>query len=613
MSLTTPFTARYRPRRFREIRGQGAAVDYLCAQVREGVGHSVLIHGPFGCGVTSLAEVYAQALLCEGTDRPCRECLSCSEFEDEHATHPNYIMLDCASEQDGALLDQITTRTAVESFGAGWLTYQILNAHYLTPRSWDALEVKLRRTPSKTTFILSTRHPEEVPPSVRALLADLRLELISHIEIVGLVRDLAVSEGLHWEEQALELIAERSEGHVSVALADLDRSAATGTVVVRTLLENYGQDARPVLTYLDAVLNGRPLREQLETLESWRATSAKKAELIEAFLTDLFRHDYLKLDRPSAFLTSIVETQRDACVQAVAARTQSAAFNSARGLWLTVLQFWKIDSIPTEPSLVRKAIEFDGLMNRAIADLPVLKPRTGLPRRTSLPPEARVEAAGDDFGRSSLTPSEKRSHLTKSQVEELWTSASFMVQDLGLLLNTQITMAYDKLGVSEPRDVAKLQTDLIRQLRQRAERVIPKNEAILPWLSVYERTPQTGLTSVLTAYVPPQLGPIEPWITRFLTRRFRYVSAPEVVRVDQASPVAAYRRHLDLLRRLSRGLDPTLTIQVSTSEGLQSRRLVEVLGIPSEIRAPIGDVGPLDRVGRAKLIGPAALSSASDS
>jgi DNA polymerase-3 subunit gamma/tau len=57
---------KYRPRVLEEVVGQKNAVRQLSLLIRQARPPSLIVHGPWGAGKTTLARIYAQALNCAG-------------------------------------------------------------------------------------------------------------------------------------------------------------------------------------------------------------------------------------------------------------------------------------------------------------------------------------------------------------------------------------------------------------------------------------------------------------------------------------------------------------------------------------------------------------------
>src|ERR1700760_4587563 len=130
------FAERNRPLRFDKFFGKRDAVAYLVRQIKNDDGRSVLLHGGWGNGKSSLGRVYALGLLCEhdsDDERPCltNECPSCGSFL-EKGEAPNLLVLEHGEMSGGEFSAEIIERTRVEATGNGRFVVMICQADSLS-------------------------------------------------------------------------------------------------------------------------------------------------------------------------------------------------------------------------------------------------------------------------------------------------------------------------------------------------------------------------------------------------------------------------------------------------------------------------------------------------
>src|ERR1700759_1221557 len=84
--MSKPLAEKYRPQRFKDVRGQDAAVKLLSRLAELRGGRPVLLSGAYGSGKTSLVRLFAPALNCNRLDdqeAPCG-CGSCLREEHDY-------------------------------------------------------------------------------------------------------------------------------------------------------------------------------------------------------------------------------------------------------------------------------------------------------------------------------------------------------------------------------------------------------------------------------------------------------------------------------------------------------------------------------------------------
>lgn len=152
---------------FEQITGQDRAIAMLRTAVETGkIAHAYLFAGPSGSGKLEVANVFAQAILCEHRKGDaCGECLACRKVR--HGNHPDlhHLAPDGASvkiEQVRALQRELSYRSA----GSGYKIYVISQAESMTPQAANSLLKFLEEPPSPVIAILLATSSQAVLPTL---------------------------------------------------------------------------------------------------------------------------------------------------------------------------------------------------------------------------------------------------------------------------------------------------------------------------------------------------------------------------------------------------------------------------------------------------------------
>ena len=169
---------------FETLLGNDQLKSNLLSARRKGrLSHFYLISGPEGSGRHTLADLLAQALMCEEPDGPCGHCRACRKIR-EHI-HPDYILADDPS-----------SRTVKVGFVRDIRSDVFIRPNegikkiYLFPRAQDmgleaqnALLKVLEEPPAYGVFLLLTDNPEKLLPTIRSRCVELKMQPL-HEEIL---------------------------------------------------------------------------------------------------------------------------------------------------------------------------------------------------------------------------------------------------------------------------------------------------------------------------------------------------------------------------------------------------------------------------------------------
>lgn len=219
----------YRPRRFSEVYGQSRTVETLQEAVRQGrLTHAYLFSGPRGTGKTSVARILAKAVNCEqlkDDGNPCLECASCLSIE--RGQHLDVIEIDAASNRGIDEIRDIKERITHQTAMSRYKVYIIDEVHMLTSDAFNALLKTLEEPPRHVVFVLATTEAHKLPATVLSRCQ--RYEFKRHT--VGVIQDrlrfVAEHEGVIFEPEALEVLAEAGDGSLRDALSLFDQVVVT--------------------------------------------------------------------------------------------------------------------------------------------------------------------------------------------------------------------------------------------------------------------------------------------------------------------------------------------------------------------------------------------------
>lgn len=241
---------KYRSRGFDEVVGQQHVTDLLAAAIKSGaISHAYLFTGPRGTGKTSVARILAH------------EINGLSYTDD--STHLDIIEIDAASNRRIDDIRDLREKVHIAPSSANYKVYIIDEVHMLTGESFNALLKTLEEPPAHAIFILATTELHKVPPTIISRTQRFHFRPGSQEDIVHHLKHIAKEENIAIGDDALELIAQHSEGGFRDSLSLLDQaSSVSDATITRTDIESLLGLAPSAVTQsvITLVSEGTPLR-----------------------------------------------------------------------------------------------------------------------------------------------------------------------------------------------------------------------------------------------------------------------------------------------------------------------------------------------------------------
>ena len=233
---------KYRPMTFDTVVGQTALTTTLKNAVKSGkLAHAYLFCGPRGVGKTTCARIFAKAINCEhpsSNGEACNNCESCQAFNEQRSY--NIFELDAASNNSVENIKTLMEQTRIPPQIGKYKVFIIDEVHMLSTQAFNAFLKTLEEPPAHVIFILATTEKHKILPTIISRCQIYDFERMTVPNIISHLKEVAEKEHITYEEEALNIIAEKADGGMRDALSIFDQAVSfcQGDITYKKVIED---------------------------------------------------------------------------------------------------------------------------------------------------------------------------------------------------------------------------------------------------------------------------------------------------------------------------------------------------------------------------------------
>jgi DNA polymerase-3 subunit gamma/tau len=216
---------KYRPDTFDSVVGQSSITTTLKNAIKNNqIAHAYLFCGPRGIGKTTCARIFAKTVNCMNLSdklEACNKCESCKSFNESRAY--NIHELDAASNNSvddiRNLIDQVRVPPQVGKYSI----YIVDEVHMLSQSAFNTFLKTLEEPPSHVIFILATTEKHKIIPTILSRCQIYDFNRIQVEDIIKYLEFISKKEGVEYETDAFNIIAQKADGAMRDALSIYDQ------------------------------------------------------------------------------------------------------------------------------------------------------------------------------------------------------------------------------------------------------------------------------------------------------------------------------------------------------------------------------------------------------
>ena len=240
---------KYRPQTFKDVVGQQTITNTLLNAIETNhLAQALLFTGPRGVGKTTCARILARKINQPGYDDPTED-FAFNVFE-----------LDAASNNSVDDIRNLTDQVRIPPQTGQYKVYIIDEVHMLSSAAFNAFLKTLEEPPKHAIFILATTEKHKIIPTILSRCQIFDFKRITVKDAQAYLSEVAKSQGITADEDALHIIAQKADGAMRDALSIFDRVVSyCGTNLTRqAVTENLNVlDYETFISITDLILENK--------------------------------------------------------------------------------------------------------------------------------------------------------------------------------------------------------------------------------------------------------------------------------------------------------------------------------------------------------------------
>ncbi len=199
---------KYRPKKFSDVIGQEAVTKTLeNAIATNKIPNAMIFCGPRGVGKTTCARIFANEI-----NKHQNNDMAFNIFE-----------LDAASNNSVSDIRNLIEQVRIPPQTGKFKVFIIDEVHMLSQTAFNAFLKTLEEPPKHVVFILATTEKEKIIPTILSRCQIFDFKRIKPIEVKSFLISIAEKEKIKFEEGAIDLISQKSDGAMRDGLSIFDR------------------------------------------------------------------------------------------------------------------------------------------------------------------------------------------------------------------------------------------------------------------------------------------------------------------------------------------------------------------------------------------------------
>ena len=277
------WTEKYRPSTLSEVRGNDKARDAFADWARSWDGHreAVVLHGSPGVGKTSAAHALANDMGWETVELNASDQRTADVIERFAGRAARNATLGGSAAGGGATGGDTASRQLV-------ILDEADNIHGNYDRGGASAITKLVKESGQPIVLIANDY-YDMARGLRNATQEIEFRDVSARSIVPVLRDVCRKEGIEFESDALQRIAERNRGDLRGAVNDL-QAATEGrdSITVEDVVTGDRDKALGLFPFLDAVLKEESAQEALQSAYAVDETPDDLTKWIENNVLDVY-------------------------------------------------------------------------------------------------------------------------------------------------------------------------------------------------------------------------------------------------------------------------------------------------------------------------------------